>query len=513
MFHRLIKTAIAEVFTEATAAAHAAAFAAVSFLPVICLCVSCAFADLRPIKLSTVPEGPGALLPETESPVIVRFDTAMEKLPVENALQISSPGGVIDGAKKWEGNNLHFYPSVPWKAGLRYGLKLSGTVNALDGRELLLAVDIPFYAVSRSSLPYLVSFSPPDEASVGVSGSGILELTFSCPMDRKSTEDALKLDIPGEKIFGWLDDDTRFRIGSDLPLNPWIVYRWSVSEKALSREGAPLAREAFGRFVTDLDREFLKVLRVLPLMPPESSVTTPSGSGVWGSWLPAGLSMEQGLGPGHGIGVELSKPTESDSLRRAFSFTPSISGRVEILSPVSAVFIPSRDPEPDLIYTLRVSGTLRDSEGLKMGDDYTVNFRADIPFLSVNSISFFDGNENEAPMPGDTFSVPVDFNGIMRCIINFSLKFDSENSAARQDCVYRISLLPFFPKTLAPVSLRSARWITPTRLLLEWEGPEKGTPGESHYYKLLIPGGASGAHNGLGSYFKEDFILYLEAAS
>ena len=518
------------------------------FFPFLLLC--CAFADLRPIGISTVPDDHRALLPGAESPVIVRFDTEMEKSTVEKAIQIYSPGGIADGELRWEGRELHFIPSAPWKAGIRYALKLSGTVSARDGRELPLSMDIPFYAVSRSSLPYVRSFFPPDGASVGCcvpvgcfpsagcdayadfarsggaaesSEAAILELNFSHSMDIHSTGDALKLDIPGEKNFVWLDDDKTLRISSDKPLNPWAIYRWSISEKALSRDGAPLAKEVTGRFVTDLDREFIKVLRLVPLMQggtsallgpgtadPFAAPSSPGGT-LWGAWIPAALSLAQGPGSGQGIGIEFNKPPEGDSLRRAFSFVPSLPGRVEMLSPVSAVFIPSRDPEPETVYSLCISGALRDMDGLKMGEDYTVSFKTDIPFLRVLSFSSGEGEAEFSPEPGGLFSVPVNTGGIIQFVIYFSLPFDSVNPAVREECVFRISLRPFFPGILPPVSLRTARWISSDRLLLEWEGLEGGLSGEPHYYRLLIPGGSGGVHNGHGSYLKDDFILYLEA--
>lgn len=499
-------------------------------LPFLCLC--CSFADLRPIGIVTVPGGQRTLLPEAESPVIVRFDTEMEKSTVEKAMQIYSPGGIADGELRWEGRALHFIPSAPWQAGIRYALRLSGTVSARDGRELTLSMDIPFYAVSRSCLPYVKSFFPPDGASVGCcnpGGSGeiteaagasdlvILELFFSHPMDIRSTADALKLDIPGEKIFQWQDDDKILRVSSDKALNPWTLYRWSISEKALSRNGAPLAKEFSGRFVTDLDRDFIRVKRLVPLMQwetpalPGLSAGFSTGGALWGSWVPAALSLEQGPGSGQGIGVEFNKPPDSDSLRRAFSFTPSLPGRVEMLSPVSAVFIPSGDPEPETVYSLTISGALRDTDGLKMGEDYTVSFKADIPFLKVLSFSSGESEAEFIPETGGLFSVPVNTGKIIHFVIYFSLPFDSVNHAVREDCAFRISLRPFFPGTLPPVSLRTARWISSDRLLLEWEGPEGGSPGEPHYYRLFIPGGSGGVHNGLGSYLKDDFILYLEA--
>jgi hypothetical protein len=59
------------------------------------------------------------------------------------------------------------------------------------------------------------------------------------------------------------------------------------------------------------------------------------------------------------------------------------------------------------------------------------------------------------------------------------------------------------------VGLRAASWISSDQLFMEWAGIEEGKPGESHYYRLIVPGGSNGVHNGLGSYLEEDFILYL----
>lgn len=483
----------------------------------LCLvCFACAFADLRPIGISTVPANPWALLPEAESPVIICFDTEMEKSSVERALQVYSADGIAGGEMYWKEKNLYFNPAAPWKAGIRYTLKLSGAVTARDGRETTLAVDIPFYAVSRSPLPYVRAFSPSDGTSTGTSDPVLLQLDFSHQMDSRSSEEALKLDVPGEKIFEWLDDGKTLRVSSDKPLNPWTVYKWSISEKALSRDGAPLAKEFGGRFITDLERVFIGVVRAVPLIAPDPSLAENSpghaaGDKCWGSWVPASISLEQGPGFAQGIGVEFNKAPDIDSLKRAFSFVPPLPGRVEMLSPVSAVYIPSKQPDPEAVYTMTISGALKDSDGLKMGNDYSVNFKTDIPFLYVRAVSFIQGEEKTAPESGGVFSAKVAPGGIIRYIIHFSLLFDTEKPAVLEESVFRISLRPFFPATLPPVSLRFVQWISSDKLLMEWEGPEAGIPGEAHFYRLVIPGGSGGLHNGRGSYLKEDFVLFLEA--
>ena len=330
-------------------------------------------------------------------------------------------------------------------------------------------------------------------------------------MDTRSTENALKLEIPGEKIFVWNDDASILRINSDKPLNPWTSYQWSISDKALSREGAPLAKEMKGRFISDLDREFIKVTKLLPLIPPNEEGGSSIDNPLWGSWIPASSDMSQGLGSGHGIGVVFNKAPEADSLRRAFSFVPSLQGRVEILSPVSAVFIPGKDPEPETVYCMRISGTLKDNDGSKMGEDYTAIFSTDIPYLFINSIAVPGGEEIFMPESNSVISVPVGVSRRIGLFIHFSLMFDSDNKALLEENAFKITLRPFFPGDIPPVSLRTARWICSDQLFMEWEGPTEGEPGKAHYYRLTIPGTAGGIKTGKGSYLKENLNFYLEA--
>ncbi|MCL2092559.1 MAG: hypothetical protein FWH12_00020 [Treponema sp.] len=486
------------------------------YLLILILLVSCGFADLRPIGFSTVPAEPYALLPEPNSPVVLRFDTAMDKLSVENAVQVYSPTGTLEGRVIWDGNVYQFHSAAYWQPGIRYSLRIAGTIRAADGRDMLVSRDIPFYAIIPAPLPYVVSYFPPDTASRWIHDDPVLEVKFSHPMDRRSVEEALRLELGGEKIFQWLHDDTLLTISSKRPLNPWTSYRWSISERALSRVGAPLAKEVSGRFITDLDRDFISVVRVLPLMPPppyQSELGYQNGSGIppWGDWVPSALSLDQGLGSGHGIGVLFSKPVDADSLRRAFSFSPSLPGRVEILSPLSAVYIPTRDPDPEQIYNMRISGSLSDRDGLRMGTEFSTTLKADIPYLTISSITAGHGEELHAPRSGDILALQVSTGNVVRLFIHFALPFDLNQTAVLEQNVFNMSLRPFFPGTLPPVGLRSASWYGSDRLLIEWDGPLPGVPGGPHYYRFSIPGGPGGIHNGRGSYMEEDFVLFLEA--
>jgi hypothetical protein len=477
------------------------------FFPLVL--ASCGFADLRPIGIEIFPARAYTVLPSESSPLSLRFDTEMMKNETEAALQVSYYGGFAEGDLRWEGRTLYFVPAPAWKPGVRYVLKLSGTVYSQDGRELLLSEVIPFFAVAPASVPYLQGVAPQDGASAAAFAPGetVLEFTFSLPMDRRATEAAFAFDGSGPWYAEWLDDDRALKIRCENPLAPWTVYRWSLGEGALSRTGAPLAAGVSGSFITDDDRIRPRPLKIIPLLKGEEEK-----AGIWRSWIPAGLDLENGLWPGQGIGIEFDKPMDGESLRRSLSFTPSLPGRTEDLSPVSAVFIPDRNPDPGVVYTMTISGDVLDGRGLKMGDDYVFFFEADIPFLTVASLNIEredEIDEIETPARGGASPAFIDVpgGGVLRFTVVFPLPFTSDAQSAE---TFRISLDPFFPATLPPVSLRFARWLSSDRVRMEWEGLEAGTEEEPRYYRLSLPGGRNGINNGHGSYPEENFYFYFK---
>jgi hypothetical protein len=377
-------------------------------------------------------------------------------------------------------------------------------VYSQDGRELRLDRHIPFYALFRSAAPLLESFSPGDGDSVEVKAAGTcaVELRFSRPMNRTSVEDAFTLEGLGDRSFHWDDDDRLLRVMTGKALSPWAVYRWTLGTGARSRDGVPLAKGRSAQFCTDRDRLFLQVLRVFPMIR--------SGPG----WSSAGLDPDDGLEPGQGIGFEFNKAV-GGNLSGSVRFDPALSGRMETISETTAVFIPDRDPEPDTVYTLTVSGDLQDAGGLRMGADYTRNFTAALPFLRVLSVAV----DNCPPLEpdysagtgsmGGPLAAPVDLGGggAVRLTIRFSVPFTEE---AKHEAPYRITLTPFFPGVLEPIALRSLLWLSDDRLRMEWEGLSPGAAGEAHYYRLDIPGGRGGIGSG-GMYLREDNFLFLEA--
>jgi hypothetical protein len=457
----------------------------------------CGFIDLRQIGFSVEPDSMDSLLNGSYSPVIVRFDTEMEKSDAEKILQITSDMGVMKGDIVWKDNDLYFVPISGWTAGIRYTASLTGTIRSVDGRELRLHRFITFYAVNKDEPPLLEWHYPAAGASVGT-GDIFLEFHFSRSMDRLTAESSLAIEGIGNKTFEWSDNGKILKVSGDKTFTPWVTYRWNLRDSAKSADGVPLPKTYSGYFTTNLDQILPQVTGVFPVLHSN------------GCWYPTGAGIKTGLGSGQGIAVEFNKPM-GETVLRSMRFEPALTGRTELLSEKGIVYIFTKDPEPETEYALIISSETKDSEGLKIGTDYRINFVPDIPFLNVLSFTA-DANFSTENLSSN-MTIPVKIisgTGELSFSIGFSLGFTTEE---KQNTAQKIMLTSFFPRTLSPIALQYVKWFSDDRIYMRWEGLSTGAKEAPNYYKLLIPGGRNGVISGTGMFMKEDLIIYLEAVS
>ena len=472
----------------------------------LCLCAvtivllgSCTnFMNLSRIGFSMYPGADNTILPPDTTVLSVSFDTPMDKMETQKVLSVQSSGTSVKGDLVWQEDELSFTPLEPLLPGVRYTLNLEGMIYARDGREERVSRHVSFYVLHREAAPHVIAFTPADGSSTGVRSEegAFVCIVFSEPMEIQSTVDAFYIDGTSEREYIWSAGDTVLEIHPKSNLNPWTVYRWNVSTKAKGKNGVPLGREAGGRFITDRDRILPEVKEVFPLVRGNIS------SGTW--WIRTGSPIENGLGSLQAIGIEFNKPMD-ESVLRTIRFEPPIAGRTEMWKPDTMVFIPDRDPEPEKAYTLIVSSDSKDTSGLKMERDFSLVFAADIPFLTI--LSMDTGFGGTIPEHNGIFTAGTTLpEGICTITIRFSHTFDPQ---ARAAAVLALRLETFFPGTLKPISFRSARWWSFDTVVLQWEGIERSTVAEKHYYRLVLPGGRGGISDGKGSYLKEDTLFYL----
>ncbi|MDR0447146.1 MAG: Ig-like domain-containing protein [Treponema sp.] len=466
------------------------------FLLTILFLGSCKnFVNLEPIGFSVYPGTDNMVLPEEKTVLSVQFDTPMKKSETQKTLSVHSVAGSVKGDLFWSENKLVFIPLEPWLPGHRYSLSLEGTLYAQDGRDFRVSRHTAFYALNKNGAPHVLTFTPADGTSVGVNSEGraFVSISFSQPMDCQSVIDAFYIDGVSERDFHWSAGDTVMEMHPKNKLNPWTVYRWSLNGKARGKNGVQLGKETSGHFITDADRILPAVREVFPLIKGNAAM------GLW--WIKTGANLTNGLGSGQAIGIEFNKAMD-ESVLRNIRFDPPLAGQSEMWKPDTVVFIPDRDPEPEKYYTLFVSGA--DTMGLKMEKEFTFSFVADIPYLKI---LFLDAGFGEIkPEPNGVYPAGAVFpEGLLTIAIRFSHMMNSQGPT-----VLAIKLETYFPGNLKPLGFRSARWWSADTVVLQWEGIERNTTEDKHYYRLVLPGGRSGISDGKGSYLKEDMFFFLE---
>ena len=471
-------------------------FILASLILICVILAACGFIDLRQIQYSVEPNSFDSLLEFSDSPLIINFDTEMIKRDAEGSIQVSSDLGAVRGDTNWQGNSLYFVPVSGWTAGIRYTLSINGTLRSTDGRDLRLQHFVSFYAINKITPPLLERHYPAEGEAINTNDFA-LELHFTVPMNRLSVESAVSIDGVGSKIFEWQDDDKTIRVIADRSLSAWTSYTWNIKESAKSIDGVPLPKQYSGSFTTNLDLDLPEIAGVYPV------------ASSYGNWSATGKDIENGLALGEGIAVEFSKPM-GESVLRSMRFEPSLTGRTEMLDENKIVYIFTRNPEPETVYTLIISGETRDSEGLKIGNEYRVSFLPDIPYLNV--ISFNDNGNPAVENLTSGIILPVRVEpgiGEAAFSIRFSLPLNNEE---KQNITQRIILSPFFPRSASPVALQFVSWVSDDRIFMRWEGLKPGDEKSRNYYRLTIPGGRGGITSA-GIYMKEDINIYLEAVN
>jgi hypothetical protein len=474
--------------------------------------ISCGFLDLRPIGYSLSPAEADAILPEPFSAVKVIFDTEMEQDEVERALAITSPEGTVEGDRHWDGTTLVFVPLAPWKAGIRYNLALKGLLHGKDGRELRISVDHPFYGLLKGEAPVLQFIDPAPgtsvpvqvlEADLSAPHGPPLQFRFSRPMNPQTVQDALSIEGIDQIIWAWSHEDQLLSATPKKPLSPWTVYRWTLKTSALSREGIPLGKEASGTFCTNLDTDRPYVEGTFCL----------GRSGT--DWIDLGRSLNE-LDLGQALGLRFSEPMNRESLLQALRIEPSLPGYTVQIDERTVAYVPDRPPEPGTTYVLIVSADTKDLSALSLGQEYREAFTPSIPYLVLRSVQANTGPSFSGPFSENTQGVytitPQAPEGKLFINLEFSLPFSAEAKIA---LLKQVSLAPYFPGSLAPVTLQSATWSSDSTIHLVWVGLEGGSGDMPHYYRLSLAGGRSGittsAADGMGYWLKESNTLMLEA--
>jgi hypothetical protein len=455
------------------------------------LMCACGLVDLGIMEVDTVPSVDGEVIP-ANGPIQVTFSIEPERITAERIFKLSSPAGSQAGDFTWSGNVMSFHPVPPLKSGYRWTLSLEGTVKAADGRRFNLSESVEFFAGTDAPLIVLESCAPASGSTVSTEEP--LVLTFSRAVNANLFRRCFTLNPSTEYDVDWSPDS---RTVSIVPRKEWstmTVYTWRVNEELADAEGVCLEQAYDGCFTVQDDA-----------VPPFVNSVSPAifEDGVF-SPITAGLDE---LRWKDAIYVVFSEPMRPESVSSAIKLTPAVKGRIIQDGPAVFAFVPDGEFAARTTYRLMIGSESADLAGNTMLEDYTVWFDPDIADINVLGISINGGamiiDFGSAFAYGFEPQLP-DYSAVIAVEFNEPI----QDASQRDKVVTIVTCSSLFPPTLSP-ALKSAQWIDDRRLELTYAGFKPSTASITYYYKLLVPGGASGVSDGAGGTMKDDVWIAL----
>jgi hypothetical protein len=475
--------------TSRTAAVITAAF----------LLVSCGFVSFEGIAVTSYPGFKDQVIAAGEA-ITVDFSIPPDRLSAERLLRVTTPEGAASGDFTWSGNRVSFTPRPGLPLGRRILLSFSGTLEAADGRTFSVNVQVPFFVGTAALPPRLTDHSPADAAIVGTNEP--IVLTFSERIDANSFALNFSLSPSLEYDLQWNAGGTIVTVSPRVQWSALVLYTWEVGAETKSAAGVLIDDSNEGTFLVQQDGTAPSITRTQP-------ATFQNGA-----FTPVDSPLSAALQKRDCILLTFSEDVPLDSLSAAFSLNPSVQGYFARISAGLFAYVPQSDYVMNRTYCLRISTDLEDLSGNRIAAEYAEWFVPGIPVQAVTQIIA----SGVPPVTILAFNSPTAVDVILDDIpgdeelpftIDFQEPFADNECKARVPGAIRCE--KFFPNTGSDPSLMSVSWTGDYRLTVTFSGLVKSTLPILNYYKLIIPGGASGIPNGSGSFLEEDVWVLIIA--
>lgn len=430
-----------------------------SFLLILTFCISCneqlkdladkAYllglsdpSDFERPNVLTISPFTGSKEVPLDSTISLLFSRPMNRNATELAISISSNGGNVTSAFNWRSDYLL---DLDFKLGLtigkRYEIKINRSI-AKDLKNNTLTKDYvsDFYTIGFVDPPEVINAEP-------VISNSLIEnwplnqdiiLYFSQSMDEAETSAATTISGgPAVFVKEWSGNSTILRLRLQSPLQTSTSYTVRVSSSAKSRLGVPIKKEFSNSFYTGTIATAL-TFQVTPFpLSPAWPVVSPSPV----------LSEFIDVSKFDSFRFTFNRPMKQETVERAISFSPSISGKYRWSTGQILEFTPNSPLNQDSRYRLNFSSTAQDSNAIPLGNSYIIDFITNnsndsLP-ITINSVTGYsvsatcvptiDSNPNAVSFPFDQnkiYSVSITSTDCSLMDYMFEISFNTAGGCA-----------------------------------------------------------------------------------
>lgn len=416
----------------------------------------------------------------------------------EQAVTIKSGNHRYDAEYVWDGRSLSVKPEAGWIRGKPYLVSIDGLMHTENDASFQAYAVCAFIYGNEADRFFALSLP---ERRYDTDLQTKLVFSFNKKIEESQFEKAFSLS-PAAEYTTALSDDGKTVVVSPSP--NWkmnTTYAWTV-KRLFSSDGFEMQETLSNTFSTKEDPENPALAALCP-------VTDMSPDAPWLTDIP----LDKNISEKQAIGFVFSKPMDFDSVKDAVSIFPPISGYMIRCGDSSErfLFVPEEHYKSGVEYTLSISVSAQDKNGMPLFEKYIHCFYAADVYLSVvgllldaDAVSDFSGGCIE-----HVFYKNADGDGELTAHILFSHALADDFLTAAANAVTASLLFPF--TSSSPVKTAVFWNEDKTRLTVTWTRFTVSTSDVLSYYRLKIAGGPSGITDGRGGYMEKDICINLLA--
>gem|GEM_PF-3527853 len=420
--------------------------------------------QVQPV-VSTNPASRNSVL-EAEDTISVRFSSQVECSSAEPLLQVNSLSGPVSGRHNWNKRTLEFLPQVPLERGVRYTLKLQGTVQLENGRDCPLNTVIPFYYLEKSETSHTsIRYTPQNGSSLDKNTP--VQITFPSEVDPAETAQDLQLTPLTPCSMEWNESSTCLTLSPEEGWARHTVY----SIEFLSRSYPP------AYYLSEYDLPDIIQLELSPVFLD------------WVEDFPVSESELTELQQDETFQVTFSEIVNQEEFEASFFLDPLCGGSFYWKDLYTAVYIPDNTFSPSTRYVCKIepysAESILNSAVFISPTQFTT--AEELPEI----LGLHGASEDSFP---DSFSTlnnsvieitPVGPDGLYNFTIEYAQGIVDEE--IRGELQKNTSITTLFPPDLPSPRIISFVWPDSYHLLIQVQGFGAQAESRDCYYSFSLP--------------------------
>ncbi|MEJ5272749.1 MAG: Ig-like domain-containing protein [Spirochaetota bacterium] len=453
--------------------------------------------------------------------IILTFNLDLKPNNIENYIMIEKDNGSkFEVYYELNSNVLTITPKSKWEPYQRYWLKISSTLESVEGKKF----GNNFYRVFQSTediIPVSANLAFPDIKN-GVVNDEIsyLQFYFSSEVDRLSVQSSFSISPSTNGYFEWIDN-RQLKYHFKDKVIPGKSYTISISGNARDINGLPV--KEFSRtfdYKIDTQLPYISEIKIGMTTFEVNEQNFRYENGIY--------YLDYICEKDDKISFKLNKPVDKSTIKDSISISPDSSFQEsydELLNNVEISFI--NNLQLGQYYTFTISNNLKDTDGLPIRNSIILKLRVNGPYSKFLELSTRTFNDTNFTATQEGSSCPVTFDNNLEgqqitvdapqldkpvkfsVLIKFTNPSYSNPEIIVSSFIQSVFIKKVFPGVATSIPILTYNFISLDQCEITFEINPDNSTYEAILY-LKINGGSSGIIDKNKNYLKESIMIYFK---